>query len=67
MAEIPPAPTFKDVLAARKRIAPYVPRTPLHHYAALSKFLGARYASSTRTIMPWGPSRCAEESTCCRS
>lgn len=40
MAEIPPAPTFKDVLAARKRIAPYVPRTPLHHYAALSKLLG---------------------------
>ncbi len=40
MAEIPPSPTFKDVLAARKRIAPYVPRTPLHHYAALSKLLG---------------------------
>ena len=40
MAEIPPAPTFKDVLAARKRIAPYVPRTPLHHYTALSKLLG---------------------------
>ena len=40
MAEIPPAPAFKDILAARRRIAPYVPRTPLHHYAALSKLLG---------------------------
>ena len=40
MTEIPPAPTFRDVLAARRRIAPYVPRTPLHHYAALSKLLG---------------------------
>ena len=40
MASIPPAPTFTDVLAARQRIAPYVPRTPLHHYRALSKLLG---------------------------
>ncbi len=40
MAEIPPVPTFRDVLAARRRISAYVPRTPLHHYAALSKLLG---------------------------
>ncbi len=40
MADIPPAPTFKDVLAARRRIASHVPRTPLHHYPALSKLLG---------------------------
>ena len=40
MTDMPPAPRFKDVLAARQRIAPYVPRTPLHPYPALSKLLG---------------------------
>ena len=35
------APTLRDVLEARQRIAPYLPRTPLHSYAALDKFLGA--------------------------
>ena len=34
-------PTLRDVLQARKTIAPYVPRTPLHHYAALSQLLEA--------------------------
>ena len=34
-------PTLHDVLEARKTIAPYLPRTPLHYYAALSQFLGA--------------------------
>lgn len=34
-------PTLRDVLEARKTIASYVPRTPLHYYAALSQFLGA--------------------------
>ena len=34
-------PTFHDVLEARKTIAPYVPRTPLHSYAALNQLLGA--------------------------
>ena len=34
-------PTIHDVLEARKTIAPYVLRTPLHHYEALSKHLGA--------------------------
>ena len=34
-------PTLLDVLEARKTIAPYVPRTPLHHYPALSQLLGA--------------------------
>jgi threonine dehydratase len=35
------APTFLDVLAARKRIAPYLPPTPLHHYPLLSETVGA--------------------------
>ena len=34
-------PTLHDVLEARKTIAPYLPRTPLHYYPALSQFLGA--------------------------
>jgi threonine dehydratase len=42
MADIPAAPTFRDVLAARKRIAPYLPRTPLYRYGALDDLVGAR-------------------------
>lgn len=34
-------PTFRDVLAAHRRIAPYLPPTPLHGYPALSELLGA--------------------------
>jgi threonine dehydratase len=32
--------TWEDVVAARRRIAPYVPATPLRHYAALDAELG---------------------------
>ena len=35
------APTLHDVIAARGRIAPYVWRTPLHHYLSLDKLLDA--------------------------
>jgi threonine dehydratase len=34
-------PTFKDVLAARKRIAPYLRPTPLFHYPLLDELIGA--------------------------
>ena len=34
-------PTLKDVIETRKRIAPYVIRTPLHHYRSLDAMLGA--------------------------
>jgi threonine dehydratase len=34
-------PTFADVLRARRRIAPYLYRTPLHSYPALSRLVGA--------------------------
>jgi threonine dehydratase len=33
-------PTFIDVLAARKTIAPYLPITPLYHYPSLSELVG---------------------------
>src|SRR3954447_20717335 len=36
----PQAPTFADVLAARKRIAPYLRPTPLYPYGALSSLVG---------------------------
>jgi threonine dehydratase len=34
-------PTLKDVLAARKRIAPYLRPTPLYHYPLLDELIGA--------------------------
>jgi threonine dehydratase len=34
-------PTFTDVLAARKRIAPYLRPTPLYHYPLLDDLIGA--------------------------
>src|SRR5262245_40250974 len=34
------SPTFLDILAARQRIAPHLPRTPLHRYRALDALLG---------------------------
>ena len=33
-------PTIEDVMAAAERIAPYVTRTPLHHYISLDRLLG---------------------------
>lgn len=33
-------PVFADVLAARNRIRPHLPPTPLHHYPALDHLLG---------------------------
>ena len=35
-------PALLDVFKARNRIAPYVTRTPLHHYPQLDRLLGAR-------------------------
>ena len=34
-------PTLLDIIEAKKRIAPYVTRTPLHHYLSLDKLLDA--------------------------
>ena len=34
-------PTLSDVIEARRRIAPYVVRTPLHHYRTLDELIGA--------------------------
>ena len=34
-------PTFQDVLAAHKRVKPYLAPTPLYHYPLLSELVGA--------------------------
>ncbi|MFQ6053330.1 MAG: threonine/serine dehydratase, partial [Candidatus Bathyarchaeia archaeon] len=47
-------PTFVDVLRARKRIAPYLMRTPLHHYASLSKALGFEAYVKHENFQPTG-------------
>jgi threonine dehydratase len=36
------APTFTDIVAARKRIAPYLRPTPLHRYPLLDDLIGAQ-------------------------
>ncbi len=38
---MPEFPTLLDVIAAKERIAPYLHRTPLHHYRALDELIGA--------------------------
>ncbi len=47
-------PTFRDVLEARHTIAPYVARTPLHHYAALSESVGAEVRLKHENHHPLG-------------
>ena len=50
----PQAPTFQDVLAARKRIAPYLARTPLYHYPRLSELVGAEVWVKHENHQPLG-------------
>lgn len=47
-------PTFADILKARRRIAPYLLRTPLHHYASLSKLLGFEAYVKHENYQPTG-------------
>lgn len=48
------APTFEDVLQARKRIAPYLRPTPFHEVEALSERLGCRYFVKFESVQPIG-------------
>ncbi len=50
----PVAPTFADVMAARKTIARYLPRTPLHHYPLLDGVLGAQVYVKHENYQPIG-------------
>ncbi|MBS7620483.1 threonine/serine dehydratase [Candidatus Bathyarchaeota archaeon] len=47
-------PTFRDILRARKRIAPYLAKTPLHYYASLSKILGFEAYVKHENFQPTG-------------
>jgi threonine dehydratase len=50
----PMIPTYDDVLRARKQIAPYLRRTPLHGYSALNDLLGARVFIKHENHQPTG-------------
>jgi threonine dehydratase len=47
-------PTLRDVLEARRRIAPYLPRTPLYRYGALDDLTGARVWVKHENHLPVG-------------
>jgi threonine dehydratase len=47
-------PTFRDVLAAQRRIRPYLARTPLHSYPALNELLGAEVYVKHENYQPVG-------------
>jgi threonine dehydratase len=47
-------PTFADILAARERIAPHLPRTPLFRYPALDELLGCEAYVKHENYQPIG-------------
>lgn len=47
-------PTFHDVLAARRRIQPYLARTPLYRYAALDELIGTPVYVKHENYQPVG-------------
>jgi threonine dehydratase len=49
-----PTPSLADVLAARRRIAPHLPRTPLYTYPALDELVGARVYVKHENHQPVG-------------
>ena len=48
------APGLIDVLAAKQRIAPYLPRTPLINYPAIDRMIGARVLVKHENTQPIG-------------
>lgn len=47
-------PTLSDVMAAEKRIRPYLPRTPLHRYPALDELIGTAVYVKHENYQPIG-------------
>ncbi len=47
-------PTFQDVLLARRRISPYLARTPLHSYPALNRLVGTEVYVKHENYQPVG-------------
>jgi threonine dehydratase len=54
MADMPAAPTFRDVLAARKRIAPYLRPSPLVERPAVSEAVGVDVRLKCECLLPTG-------------
>ena len=50
----PPLPTLNDVYRAKKTIAPFLPRTPLHYSPGLSQFLDAQVYLKHDEYLPLG-------------
>ncbi len=48
------APTFLDILKAKRVLAGYLSRTPLHHYPALDQLLGAQVYVKHENYQPIG-------------
>ena len=48
------APTLRDVYEAKKTIAPYLPRTPLHFSPGLSQYLDAQVYLKHDEYLPLG-------------
>jgi threonine dehydratase len=48
------APTFTDVLQARRNIKQYLPRTTLAHYPALDELVGTRVLVKHENHLPTG-------------
>jgi threonine dehydratase len=47
-------PTFADVIRAQKRLRPYLPPTPLHHYPGLDQIVGAEVYVKHENYQPIG-------------
>ena len=47
-------PSFQDVLLARRRIAPYLPPTPMHSYAAVNDLIGTEVFIKHENYQPVG-------------
>jgi threonine dehydratase len=54
MATSMPIPTFTDVLLARKRIQPYLARTPMYSYPALNALIGTQVYVKHENYTPVG-------------
>src|SRR6266850_5554993 len=47
-------PTFEDIVAARKFISPYLPKTPLVRIPKISEELGCDYYAKLENLEPTG-------------
>ena len=48
------APTFRDVLLAKRQIQPYLQRTPMHSYPAINELIGAEVFIKHENVQPIG-------------